>query len=331
MPFKKERSPYWWISYYDGGKQIRVPSGTTSWREAKTIEQTKRAESAKRKHSEPRFSFDRVMEQYFSDIEGEPHYDRALIASVRLSPYFAGKAIDHITPTEISKYKADRSQTVSDGTIIKEMHTLSKAITHCNQAYGWNLPNVVKGHVPKQPKGRLRWLTRLEAKKLILAAKQSPKAPYLSNFIVLALNTGMRKGELLGLEWNRVDLRKKLVYLDPEHQKSGIHSSVPLNLAAREALKRLRGVHSRWVFTNNKQERLLNVKRSFATACRVAGIEDFTIHDLRHTAAAWLIQEGIPIRTVAEILRHNDIATTMRYAHLAPENTRQAVEMVSFD
>ena len=70
------------------------------------------------------------------------------------------------------------------------------------------------------------------------------------------------------------------------------------------------------------------MKRSFATACLKAGIEDFRIHDLRHCCAAWLVQSGVPIRAVAELLRHADIRVTMRYAHLAPETVRAAVSVL---
>ena len=72
-------------------------------------------------------------------------------------------------------------------------------------------------------------------------------------------------------------------------------------------------------------KRIHAVKRSFATACRRAGITDFHIHDLRHTCAARLVQAGVSIREVAELLRHSDIRVTMRYAHLAPESVRSAV------
>lgn len=70
------------------------------------------------------------------------------------------------------------------------------------------------------------------------------------------------------------------------------------------------------------------MKRSFANACDKAGIKDFRIHDLRHCCAAWLVQSGVSIRAVAELLRHSDIRVTMRYAHLAPETVRAAVAVL---
>ena len=89
---------------------------------------------------------------------------------------------------------------------------------------------------------------------------------------------------------------------------SGKVGSVPLNSEAREAIlarARFRAEHcpaSPWVFSNSEGERVASVKRSFATACRRAGIEDFSPHDLRHTCAAWLVQAGVSIREVAELL-----------------------------
>ncbi len=66
----------------------------------------------------------------------------------------------------------------------------------------------------------------------------------------------------------------------------------------------------------------------FAAACKRAGIDDFTPHDMRHTCASWLVQLGVPLVHVMELMRHSDITTTMRYAHLAPENSREAVELL---
>ena len=85
------------------------------------------------------------------------------------------------------------------------------------------------------------------------------------------------------------------------------------------------------MFCNNKGDRVQSVKRSFNTACRRAGLEDFHPHDMRHTCAAWLVQGGVSIREVAELLRHSDIRVTMRYAHLAPENVRAAVAALEGD
>ena len=166
---------------------------------------------------------------------------------------------------------------------------------------------------------------------LLQAAGREPKAPHLADFIRLALNTGCRAGELLGLEWARVDLHAELILLEPQHTKTGKRRSVPLNRASREAIvNRLRfraGVCpvSPWVFSREDGSRINSVKRSFATACRRAGIEDFRIHDMRRTCAAWLVSAGVPLTEVRDLLGHSTVIMTERYAHLAPENVRAAV------
>jgi integrase len=95
--------------------------------------------------------------------------------------------------------------------------------------------------------------------------------------------------------------------------------------------KRFRAQHcpaSPWVFCDKEGDRVQSVKRSYATACRKAGIEDFRIHDLRHTCAAWLVTAGVPLTEVRDLLGHSTVKMTERYAHLAPENVRAAVTLL---
>lgn len=80
-----------------------------------------------------------------------------------------------------------------------------------------------------------------------------------------------------------------------------------------------------WVFCRTESSRIQDVKKGFTTACARAGINDFRIHDLRHTCAAWLVSEGVPLSEVWDLLGHQSITMTERYAHLAPERVRSAV------
>jgi integrase len=124
----------------------------------------------------------------------------------------------------------------------------------------------------------------------------------------------MRKGEMLGLEWRRVDLKANLVYLGAEHTKAGKRRSVPLNAEARSALlsRAKYCPASPWVFTNRKGERIESIKTSISSACQNAGIEDFTVHDLRHTCAAWLVSAGASLIEVRDLLGHSTIRMTER-------------------
>jgi integrase len=209
---------------------------------------------------------------------------------------------------------------------------LSAALNYARREWGWEIPNPAQGRRLPEPKGRTRWLTRGEAAALIQAAESEPQAPHLADFIRLALHTGMRRGELLGLEWRRVDLEESgLILLEGQHTKAGKRRSIPLNREARAALSQraqFRAKHcpsSPWVFCRSSGARIQSIKRSFASACRKARIEDFHIHDLRHTCAAWLVTAGVPLPEVRDLLGHSTVQMTERYAHLAPENVRAAV------
>jgi integrase len=170
-----------------------------------------------------------------------------------------------------------------------------------------------------------------ETEQLLQAAGANRLAPHLADFITLALHTGMRKGELLGLEWSRVDFSANLIHLAAINTKNGKRRSIPLNDTARSALIHRAGFRAKhcpaspWVFCDQRGQRLANVQKSFVSACTAAGLADFHIHDLRHTCAAWLVQAGVPLLDVSNLLRHASVVMTQRYAHLAPTSARNAV------
>ncbi|MEO5345831.1 MAG: site-specific integrase [Magnetococcus sp. YQC-9] len=223
---------------------------------------------------------------------------------------------------------------VKPATINRELTLLSSAINFARRELEWEIPNPVPGRKLREPEGRIRWITREEAQKLIKAAEMETQSPHLADFIHLALNTGCRRGELLGLEWGRVDFQAKLIYLEAQHTKSQKRRSVPLNQAAFKALthrQEFRATHcpdSPWVFAHPNGQRLLSIRTGFETACRRAGLEDFHVHDLRHTCSAWLVTAGVPLPEVRDLLGHSTVRMTERYAHLAPENIRAAVAVL---
>ncbi len=139
---------------------------------------------------------------------------------------------------------------------------------------------------------------------------------------------------MLGLEWERTDLQRNHITLKAGlHQKNGKPGRIPLNREAREAIlsrARFRAEHcpaSPWVFCNAKGQRIASVKKSFARAVGFAGLEDIHPHDLRRTFGSWLVQAGVGIERVSELMRHADIKVTARvYAHLRPGDLAEAAE-----
>jgi integrase len=138
----------------------------------------------------------------------------------------------------------------------------------------------------------------------------------------------MRKEEILSLQWEKhIDLKHNFVLLD--QTKNGDRREIPINGTVRDALTGLmRRLDSPHVFVDAEGKRYKDLKRSFHTACRRAGIKDFRFHDLRHTFASHLVMAGIDITTVKDLLGHKTLTMTLRYAHLAPSHRVKAVDIL---
>jgi integrase len=134
---------------------------------------------------------------------------------------------------------------------------------------------------------------------------------------VIALNTGLRLGELLGLNWIYVDLSRGVIRL--EMTKSGRRREVPLNDNSYRALVSLAPKTEGRVF----QTRF--IKTAYNNAVATAKLDDVNFHTLRHTFASWAVMRGVSLKELQELLGHSTLAMTMRYAHLAPEHLRAAV------
>lgn len=188
--------------------------------------------------------------------------------------------------------------------------------------------NPVKGvSILPEHNDKLRWLTAQEEERLLVFSPD-----YLRPVLLTALHTGMRKGEVLGLKWPDLDFEQRLVRA--AHTKNHRVRYIPMNAQLIEILHSVlpfvgeEGT-SPYVFTNPETgTRYKDLSRPFEQTCRKAGIEDVTFHTLRHTFASRLAQAGVPLNTVRELLGHGDMGVTMRYAHLAPNNLREAVELL---
>jgi len=336
MPYRRKDSPYWWVKYTDAsGKPTYRSTGTTDRREAEALEAKWRLETYQLKQwgIKPQHTFDELMVAYISATRDEMRSpERVGYAVKRLQPFFTGRVMETLSRAELSEYIGKRKQDgVGPATINRELDVLSASINYARVKWDWEMRNPVSGMSLKEPEGRLRWISRAQADVLICEAEKDPKSLHLADFIRLALNTGCRKNELLGLSWDRVDLHTNRLFLEGKHTKSGKRRVVPLNEEARRAMlnrARFRAEFcpaSLWVFAHKSGERVQHMQNGFQAACRRADILDFRVHDLRHTCASWMIQQGVPLSEVRDVLGHSSIEMTERYAHLAPDNLKSAV------
>ena len=170
----------------------------------------------------------------------------------------------------------------------------------------------------------MRYLCKEECQALVNACSS-----HLKPIVITALNTGMRRGEILSLKWENVDLKHGFILLDKT--KNGERREIPINDTLRAALTGIqRRLDVPYVFYGPSTALPYgDIKNSFNGACRRAGIRDFHFHDLRHTFASHLVMAGIDIATVRELLGHKTLTMTLRYAHLAPSHKVKAVDILN--
>ena len=241
--------------------------------------------------------------------------------------------IAKITKADVERFhahlgsaKAKRKKTpISVATINRRMACL-KHFFHKAEDWGLIAVNPARrAKLHKENNRRLRFLSIEECKILIDCCPSLT----LKQIIELALNTGMRKGELLRLEWDHINLQRG--FLEILDQKNGEYNAIPLNGRALGILRSIpRRLDSKYVFPGKKPGKpFKDLKRQFEKAVQKANLEGVTFHTLRHTAASYLAMAGVDLATVKEILRHKSISMTLRYAHLSPDHKRSAVEALS--
>jgi integrase len=148
----------------------------------------------------------------------------------------------------------------------------------------------------------------------------------------LAVNTGLRRSELFHLRWEDVDLEAKWLTVHGASAKNGQTRRIPLNAEARstlEAWRKLAKEDELRVFPGVGGDRLKRVDRAWRGLRKRAELTNFRFHDLRHHFASRLVQSGVPLNTVRELLGHADTTMVLRYAHLSPDHLAEAVEKVA--
>lgn len=237
-----------------------------------------------------------------------------------------------ISAFELDAYVAERLKLVKAITVRGELACLS-AMFH--EAKRWGLiDKVPQFKKPRASKIEWIYLTEDECARFIEACTSEP---LLINLVPFVLNTGLRTGEFLGLRWDDIDLKEEVMtirrsYVDGHTStpKSGKSRIMPLNQTALQSLidqKPTSFMRGNLVFCNidGSQMTKEHLRTPWARAIKRAQLRSFTRHDLRHTFASHLVQRGVSLQVVKELLGHADIATTMIYAHLAPQNLKDGV------
>ena len=258
--------------------------------------------------------------------------------------HLADRPLNDITAWDIQQWIAERRKLGrAPATISNAFNRLKAAL---NRAIEWDFLdshnlNLVK--LIRVDNTRIRYLSEEEERSLLAAldardlrlmserraVNHDGYADYLTPLVMLAMQTGMRKGELLSLQWQHITLSKRYLTIRSENAKSKKSRTIPLNQTAFTLLShwRMQNPVGDTVFTSQGAP-ITHTQRDWQALLKDAGIEQFRFHDLRHHFASKLVMNGVDLNIVRELLGHADLKMTLRYAHLAPEHRVAAVNKI---
>ncbi len=223
--------------------------------------------------------------------------------------------LSSLRSSHLARFRDERLKEVGPSTCRRDLSLISHAIRIAMSEWGFNLPGNPAANLRKPPesKGRTRRLEGDEEARLMVSCQASSN-PYLQPLVILAVETAMRRGELLGLRWEHVQFDKSYVHLPLT--KNGDSRDVPLSPLARQTIEALPRSLSGVVIPVHPEA----LKGLWNRATRRADITDLRFHDLRHEATTRFFEKGLGVMEVAAITGHKDLRMLQRYVQLRPED-----------
>lgn len=275
-----------------------------------------------------------VIELYIDKLQHEPNSQRTTILELnRWKSLIGDYNLIQITPVkirntlkEIENMKTPSGKNKSAGTLNRNLAVLSSALSFAKKELGWiqDNPAFNVSKLP-EPQGRVRFLSDDERNRLLEAVKKAVN-PFLYPAVMIAISTGARRGEILSLRWENVDLKEGWIVL--QKTKNGDKRGIPLKGCVLDVVRDLyeHRYSDVFVFPNKINSGTFDIRRSWEKALKQANIENFRFHDLRHTCASYLMMNGCSLGEISDILGHKTLQMVKRYAHLSDKHKADVVE-----
>jgi integrase len=297
MLYKRPKSPFYWLAITHDGKRYRESTGLADKAEAQRYHDEFKAGLWKQKRQLT--TWDKAVDKWVSDGDRsiqELSFLRQVGDIARVSPDAFRHVLEGKSNSTYNKYRG----------IILAVCRLS----------GIDLELQKK----KVPRSHTRFISKDEWELLCYHLPD-----HLKTVCTFAVQTGLRRGNILGLTWDRVDLDRRVLWIDAPEMKADKAHGIPLSSNAVALLRQL------WTTADKKEphvflykgKRMKAVKSAFTKACDRAGLPGFTFHMLRHTWASWHVMNGTSLMALKELGAWSDLQMVNRYAHLSPEHLRQ--------
>lgn len=286
-----------------------------------------------------RHTFAELVERYLKEVL--PDRPRNAVNTLRHLGFWKQKlgmlALSDITPALLVQYRNElltepsrRNKPRSNATVVRYLASISHAFTVAMKDWQWVTDNPVsKISKPRQARGRERYLSDDERERLLAACRTSSNR-YLLPVVVLAISTGMRRGEIMNLRWSDVQFERGTIILTAtKNDTSRAVALSGLALALLKDLAKVRRLDTPLLFPGTFPEKPMDLKKPWEQAMAQAKLEDFRFHDLRHTAASYLAMHGATTMEIAAVLGHKTLQMVKRYSHLTDSHTASVVSSMN--
>jgi integrase len=333
-----KRSKKWYVGYYQNGRRVHKVVGTSK-RLAGDVLKDIEGKQVRGELMDIReiksINFDDFALQYLerfgvNKAESTRAHDQIKVDK-HLIPFFGKRPLKQITAKDIEEYKAHRAacrqkngKQIQKSTVNRELDLLKSLLA---RAVEW-------GYLKSSPSQGVRKFRIDEKEPVFLTLAQGAivlqaATGQMRGFIAVGINAGLRKGEMFSLVWDDLDFERK--ELRVRKSKGKTFRVIPMNAALIDILGRHpRHIRSPYVFHNHDGTPWHDVRKGFEAALKTAGVRRIRIHDMRHTFVSNLVMQGVDLNAVKKLAGHQDITTTMKYAHLAPGHLKDSVERLTW-
>ena len=314
----RKRGSVWWISFTTPtGERVRRSAETEVKAQAQELHDKLKAEiwRVEKLGNHPRRTWNDAVVRWLTEQSHKASIESDKIHLRWLDRHLKGVDLSAITRTMLDRIGAAKlAEGVAPATVNRVMEVLRAILRKCAEEWEW-IDRSPKVRMLKEPSRRIRFLTHVEAQRLIGHLPQ-----HLADMAAFALATGLRRANVTGLRWDAVDLESRRAWVHPDEAKARRAIPVPLNDDAMAVVQGQIGKHLELVFSfRGKPIRQVSTKAWYAALQR-SGIEDFRWHDLRHTWASWHVQGGTPLFALQELGGWESTEMVRRYAHLSADH-----------
>jgi integrase len=320
-----KRGNTWWVCFTTpSGERLRRSTQTEDKAEAQHYHDELKAESwrVEQLGERPKYTWDDAAYKWIMETEHKRSHKDDIAKIGWLQQFFRGKLLTSISRDQLIAIAEIKRKEASASTANRYLALIRAILRRARDEWEW-IDKAPKVKMYKEVRRRVRWITPEEVQALL-----AELMPHQRDLTLFALATGLRQSNVHKLSWEQVDLVRKTLWIPAEQAKNDEDIHVSLSQFAVDLLQRQLGKHPTRVFTRAGHPISQINTKSWRDAVVRAGIHNFRWHDLRHTWASWLVQNGTPIYDLQEMGGWKSGEMVRRYAHLGPAHMSRHAEKV---